>query len=313
MYGSDTRLRLDGDAALALDRIGVEHLGFHLARLEAAADLDDAVGKRGLAVVDVGDDGKVADVLHGGGTRPSGDVNTALSHSAPVAARPEQAGRGRCRPDASGGRYGHQPGAFGVAHQQTNAIAGFDAFERALELGNAANGVLPTCRITSPGEIPAWRAARLATRLMRTPSPGLQAQLAASRRVQVADHDAERIQVRGRSRRRLRAGLLGLPATPSSRVVNTTTTSSGLPSRNSFTLARLPGGMAPTSGGSSEEADDLLAVEGEDHVAGADARLGGGAVVLHGADEGAAGTGQAQFGHLLALDVAAPARRAGRG
>src|SRR5690606_27766648 len=58
------RLRLDGDAALALDRIVVEHLRLHLAFGQAAAELDDAIGKRGLAVIDVGDDREVADVLH---------------------------------------------------------------------------------------------------------------------------------------------------------------------------------------------------------------------------------------------------------
>src|SRR5205814_8258448 len=68
-------LRLDRDAALALDRVGVQHLVLHLARLEAAADLDDAVGQGRLAVVDVRDDREVADVLHGARTgerRPNG-------------------------------------------------------------------------------------------------------------------------------------------------------------------------------------------------------------------------------------------------
>ncbi len=58
------RLRLDRDATLALDRVGVEHLRFHLAGLQATTELDDAVGQRGLAVVDMGDDGEVADVPH---------------------------------------------------------------------------------------------------------------------------------------------------------------------------------------------------------------------------------------------------------
>lgn len=58
------RLRLDGDAAFALDRVGVEHLGLHLARLQAAAQLDDPVGKGGFPVVDVGNDGKIADIPH---------------------------------------------------------------------------------------------------------------------------------------------------------------------------------------------------------------------------------------------------------
>ena len=57
-------LRLDGDAALALELHGVEHLGLHLAGFEAAAELDEAVGQRGLAVIDVRDDRKVADQLH---------------------------------------------------------------------------------------------------------------------------------------------------------------------------------------------------------------------------------------------------------
>ena len=69
--GQRDRLRLDGDAALALDGIGVQHLRFHLARLQTAAQLDDAIGQGGLAVIDMGNDGEVADkphsvVLHGG-------------------------------------------------------------------------------------------------------------------------------------------------------------------------------------------------------------------------------------------------------
>src|SRR6185312_14522232 len=59
------RLRLDGDAALALDRIVVQHLRLHLAIGQATADLDDAVGQGRFAVIDVGDDGEVADQFHG--------------------------------------------------------------------------------------------------------------------------------------------------------------------------------------------------------------------------------------------------------
>ena len=57
-------LRLDGDAALALQVHGVEHLLFHLALGQPAAQLDEAIGQRRFAVIDVGDDGKIADVLH---------------------------------------------------------------------------------------------------------------------------------------------------------------------------------------------------------------------------------------------------------
>ena len=66
------RMRLDGDAALALQIHGIEHLRLHLAVFEAAANLDEAVCQRRLAVVNVGDDGEVADVLdigHSGSAR----------------------------------------------------------------------------------------------------------------------------------------------------------------------------------------------------------------------------------------------------
>jgi GTP-binding protein LepA len=53
---------LDAHDALEIHRI--EHLLFHLAVAQAAAALDDAVRQRGLAVVDMGDDGKIADVIH---------------------------------------------------------------------------------------------------------------------------------------------------------------------------------------------------------------------------------------------------------
>ncbi len=62
-------VRLDGDAALALQVHGVEHLLLHLARRERSGELEQAVGQRALAVVDVGDDGEIADVraVHLGG------------------------------------------------------------------------------------------------------------------------------------------------------------------------------------------------------------------------------------------------------
>ncbi len=52
---------LDGDAALALEVHGVEDLRLHLARLQRAGDLEEAVCERRLAVVDVRDDREVAD------------------------------------------------------------------------------------------------------------------------------------------------------------------------------------------------------------------------------------------------------------
>ena len=62
-------LRLDGDAALALDVHRVEHLLHHVALLDRVGELEDAVGQRGLPVVDVRDDREVAYV---GGVSHSG-------------------------------------------------------------------------------------------------------------------------------------------------------------------------------------------------------------------------------------------------
>ena len=56
-------MRLDGDAALALEVHRVEHLRLHLAGLKRAGDLEKAVGERRLAVVDVRDDREVANTL----------------------------------------------------------------------------------------------------------------------------------------------------------------------------------------------------------------------------------------------------------
>ena len=69
-------LRLDGDAALALDIHRIEHLLLHLARFEPAGGLDQPVGERRLAMVDMGDDGEIADVGDGKdmGRRFTGDV-----------------------------------------------------------------------------------------------------------------------------------------------------------------------------------------------------------------------------------------------
>ena len=54
---------LDRDAALALELHVVEELIGHVALLHRAAELDEPVGQGGFAVVDVGDDGKVPDVV----------------------------------------------------------------------------------------------------------------------------------------------------------------------------------------------------------------------------------------------------------
>ena len=55
------RLRLDGDAALALEVELVEHLVLHVAQRDGPGRLEQPIGKRGLAVIDVRDDAEVAD------------------------------------------------------------------------------------------------------------------------------------------------------------------------------------------------------------------------------------------------------------
>jgi len=55
---------LDGGAALAFQVHGVEQLVAELAILHHAGPLDEAVRQRGLAVVDMGDNAEVADVIH---------------------------------------------------------------------------------------------------------------------------------------------------------------------------------------------------------------------------------------------------------
>src|SRR5205823_10758031 len=62
-------LRLDGDAALALDLHGVEHLLLHLARAQAPGELDQPVGQGRFPMIDMGDDREIPDVGevgHGG-------------------------------------------------------------------------------------------------------------------------------------------------------------------------------------------------------------------------------------------------------
>ena len=59
---------LDGNTAFALQVHGVQYLGFHFASRQATAHLDETVGQRRLAMVDVGDDGEIADmtqITHG--------------------------------------------------------------------------------------------------------------------------------------------------------------------------------------------------------------------------------------------------------
>ena len=74
------RLGLDRDSAFPLELHRVEHLIAHPGRLDGMSELEDAVGKRRLAVVDVSDDREVPDVAHSiKGRRPR--RRAAVSHS----------------------------------------------------------------------------------------------------------------------------------------------------------------------------------------------------------------------------------------
>ena len=55
-------LAFDGDAAFALDVHAVKQLGLHIAMRHGAGHLQNAVGERGLAMVDMGDDAEISDM-----------------------------------------------------------------------------------------------------------------------------------------------------------------------------------------------------------------------------------------------------------
>ena len=56
------RLGLDRDPALALDIHRIEHLRLHIAQGNGVRLLDQAIGERGFTMIDVGDDGEIADM-----------------------------------------------------------------------------------------------------------------------------------------------------------------------------------------------------------------------------------------------------------
>jgi hypothetical protein len=71
-------LRQNRDAALALELVAVHRaLGHALVRAERAALVQHRVDERGLAVIDVGDDGDVAD---DSGWRQWANFSTKASH-----------------------------------------------------------------------------------------------------------------------------------------------------------------------------------------------------------------------------------------
>ena len=61
------RVRLDGDAALALEIHRIQHLGLHLARRQRAGELQQTVGEGALPMVNMGDNREISDEcwIHG--------------------------------------------------------------------------------------------------------------------------------------------------------------------------------------------------------------------------------------------------------
>ena len=62
VIGNANGIRLDRDAALALDIHGVEQLRLHVTLVDGMGELEDAVTDRGLAMVDMRNNREVADV-----------------------------------------------------------------------------------------------------------------------------------------------------------------------------------------------------------------------------------------------------------
>jgi hypothetical protein len=58
---------LDGNAAFPLQIHGVEHLGLHFPRAQSPGQLQQSVGQGGFPVVDMRDDGEIAEEsgIHG--------------------------------------------------------------------------------------------------------------------------------------------------------------------------------------------------------------------------------------------------------
>ena len=119
------RLGLDGDPALALDVHIVEHLlvAAHLAVGEAAGGLDQPVGERRLAVVDMGDDAEIADL---------GDVG---HWSRAASRRVEQCQQAWAGASARNGRTDHfrrrEAGAYqGAIKCTVTVIAGLAVVQR---------------------------------------------------------------------------------------------------------------------------------------------------------------------------------------
>ena len=85
------RLALDRDAAFALDIHRIEQLLFHIARRDRFGKFEDTVRERRFAMIDVGDDREIADILRvdgHGSFNPSLIRKQRVIHSSPSACLP---------------------------------------------------------------------------------------------------------------------------------------------------------------------------------------------------------------------------------
>src|SRR5690606_2595612 len=252
-------LGLDGDAALALDRVVVEHLLFHLARGQAAAQLDDAVGQGRLAVVDVGDDREVANVPHRvrAWGRPDDRAKRGIIARAGGSGRPVQVLARGSGQSASGTLTATNAG---TPPRFTSSITVSPGFTPARALSSSAwlaTSLRPARRITSPGATPRRRAAAPSMRVTWTPRPSSMSSRAPVAVSTGLTHRPRGFEAACAGAARPGAGVASSSPGPansaSSSGARTTSTLRDLPSRRMPRRTLVPGGKAPMIGGSSAE------------------------------------------------------------
>lgn len=62
-------LAFNGDATFAFDIHAIQELRLHVALRHRSGQFEDAIGQRGLAMIDVRDNGKIADIVRIGAHR----------------------------------------------------------------------------------------------------------------------------------------------------------------------------------------------------------------------------------------------------
>ncbi len=149
-------LRLDGDAALALDVHRVEHLlaPDHFALGEAAGELDQPVGERRLAVIDMRDDGEVADVVDGPGGHVARGLASALQcykQWRPKVQSPSLPGLTRQSSGHSAADRGSLDARVKPGHEGKKNIASYSAATRSgTGIGRSSTGLPSAATMTWP-------------------------------------------------------------------------------------------------------------------------------------------------------------------